>query len=116
MAPAPERTRVFLSYGRADAADLAGRLRAGLEARGDDVWQDTGRARAGQAWARAIRDALADARAFVALLSPHAVRDGGVCANELQQALDNRLPIVPVMALPCPRPLLINDLHYLDAT
>src|SRR5438552_3284219 len=35
------RTRLFLSYGRKDAAALADRLRADLEARGFEVWQDS---------------------------------------------------------------------------
>ncbi|HQX53564.1 MAG TPA: hypothetical protein PLY87_22360 [Planctomycetaceae bacterium] len=36
----PKKTRLFLSYGRRDAAELASRLRIDLEKIGSEVWQD----------------------------------------------------------------------------
>ena len=125
MSP-PVRPRVFLSYGTRDASALAGEARAHLDANGFDVWQDTERIRPGHAWGEAeIRDAIHQSAAVVALLSPHATREAAsspdrvtsVCINELYEAkYFAKLPIVPVMAVMCRVPFLVNELHYLDLT
>jgi WD40 repeat protein len=126
-APRP-RARVFLSYGRRDAKALADRLRADLEARGYDVWQDTERIRSGKQWDQQIEEGLRDAQVFVALLSPHAMRQTGqqgnpddldsVCLDEISFARFARppKPIVPVMAVPCESPFCIYRLEYIDLT
>ena len=46
---------IFLSYGRADATDLALRIRDSLIAAGHDVWQDSQRIRAAEEWKMALR-------------------------------------------------------------
>jgi WD40 repeat protein len=126
--PADRRPRVFLSYGRRDARELADRLRADLEARGYDVWQDTERLRSGGDWNQTIADALRDTQVLVALLSPHAVRQTGgqgnpddldsVCLDELSFARFSKppKPVVPVMAVPCEPPFCIYRLDYIDLT
>jgi hypothetical protein len=122
--PAP-KARLFLSYGRSDAKDLADRLKADLEARGFKVWQDTHRIRKGKEWEQEIVDGLRSTQLVIALLSPHAVRkatdpdntgsDDSVCLDELSFArFDCKVPIVPVMAIPCPPPFIIFRLDYLD--
>ena len=68
------KTRLFLSYGRRDAAELANRLRADLEKLGYGVWQDTREIRAGKEWEEQIADGLRSTQVVIALLSPHAVR------------------------------------------
>ena len=72
--PSLPRARLFLSYGRRDAAELAGRLRADLEALGYEVWQDTRQIRPGKGWEQEIQDGLRSTQVVIALLSPHAVR------------------------------------------
>jgi WD40 repeat protein len=122
------RARVFLSYGRRDAKPLADRLRADLETRGYDVWQDTERLRSGKDWNQQIEHALRDTQVMVALLSPHSVRQTGVrdnpddldsvCLDELSFARFSRppKPVVPVMAVPCEPPFCIYRLDYIDLT
>jgi len=92
----PPRTRLFLSYGRADAKELADRLRADLESRDYEVWLDTKRIRGGTVWSEEIEDGLRSTQIAIALLSPHAVRKTGdphnpdaadsVCLDELSFA------------------------------
>jgi WD40 repeat protein len=118
--------RLFLSYGRRDAAELADRLRADLEARGYEVWQDTRQIRSGREWELEIEDGLRNAQLLVALLSPHAVRRAGgphspddldsVCLDEISFARFRRppKPIVPVLAAPCEPPFSIFRLDYVD--
>jgi hypothetical protein len=119
------RRRLFLSYGHRDAMDLALRLRTGLEAAGYSVWQDEQRIRAGRAWTDEIRQGLRESDLVIALLSPHAVRRRGwdtspddqdsVCLDEVEYAIDAcRIPVLPVMAVPCEPPFRIYRLQYLD--
>ena len=68
------KTRLFLSYGRRDAAELANRLNVDLEALGYEVWRDTREIRAGKEWEEKISDGLRSTQVVIALLSPHAVR------------------------------------------
>jgi WD40 repeat protein len=120
------RARLFLSYGRRDAKDLADRLRRDLEARGYDVWQDTERIRSGKEWQEEIQDGLRSTQLMIALLSPHSVRTTGavnnpddldsVCLDEITFARFARppKPVVPVMAVPCEPPFCIYRLQYID--
>jgi len=122
------KARLFLSYGRRDAQDLADRLRADLEAQGYEVWQDTRRIRAGTAWEQAVRNGIRDAQVLLAVLSPHAVRvtaDPGnadvldsVCLDEISFARFSQppKPVVPVMVIPCEPPFCIFRLDYVDLT
>ena len=127
VAPATgPRARLFLSYGRRDATDLANRLREDLEKHGYQVWQDTREIRASAEWELQIRDGLRSTQLVAALLSPHAVRrasdpaspDGieSVCLDEISYARFGRppRPIVPVMAVPCEPPFCIFRLDYVD--
>jgi WD40 repeat protein len=119
------KARLFLSYGRRDAAELAERMEADLAALGYEVWRDTRQIRAGRAWDQEIQDGLRSARLVVALLSPHAVRVAcnpdnpdkidGVCLDELSFArFACKVPIVPVMAVRCDPPFVVFRLDYVD--
>ncbi|NBV86964.1 MAG: TIR domain-containing protein, partial [Verrucomicrobia bacterium] len=57
-APSEERTKVFLSYGRRDAADIAERLHRDLTAAGFDVWRDTQKIATGSQWLDEIEAGL----------------------------------------------------------
>jgi TIR domain len=52
------RVRLFLSYGRRDAKELADRLKRDLEGRGYEVWQDTREIRSGTEWELEMEDGL----------------------------------------------------------
>ncbi len=116
--------RIFESYGRSDASELAARLRRDLEAHDFEVWQDIDRLHGGALWDEKIREALSNSEAVVAILSPHATRTGAgssdrldsVCLDEIAFARfsDPPRPIVPVMALACEPPLTIYRLHCID--
>lgn len=121
-----KKARLFLSYGRRDAADLANRLRGDLEARGYEVWQDTRRIRSGREWEQEIQDGLRSTQIVVALLSPHAVRVAhdpanldnldSVCLDEISFARFAQPPkrIIPIMARTCQPPFCIFRLDYVD--
>jgi hypothetical protein len=120
--------RLFLSYVRRDAADLANLLRADLEKLGYEVWQDTRQIRAGREWEDQIVDGLRSTQVVIALLSPHAVRRStdpnssdnvdSVCLDELTFARFTTppTPIVPVMAIPCEPPFQLFRLDYVTMT
>jgi WD40 repeat protein len=112
--PAPPR-RIFLSYGRADAEELALRLQHDLEERGHEVWLDTQRIRGGVSWEEQIEQAILNSDVVVSLLTPHAVRrPGGVCLDEISMARYNNRHIVPVMVIDCRPPLGIYRLDWVD--
>jgi RNA polymerase sigma factor (sigma-70 family) len=106
--------RVFISYGTADAQHVATWLHGRLAARGYQVWRDQAELRDGEDWAERIEQELCGADAVVALLSPHAVRSGGECRNEIGLAKDQRKTIVPVMVRRCEPPLRIYELQRID--
>lgn len=124
----PSGIRLFLSYGRRDAAQLADRLRGDLENLGYEVWQDTREIRAGREWEEQIVDGLRSTQVVIALLSPHAVRRASdpnspdnvdsVCLDELTFArfATPPTPIVPVMAIPCEPPFPVFRLDYVSMT
>ena len=67
-------TKLFLIYGRKDAAGLADRLRVDLEKLSYEFWQDTREIRAGREWEDQIVDWLRGTQVVIALLSHHALR------------------------------------------
>jgi hypothetical protein len=67
-----EKKKLFLSYGRSDATEVAQRLRRNLSDRFDG-WIDSQEIDAGAAWEPAIQFGLRECDAVVVLLSPHAV-------------------------------------------
>jgi WD40 repeat protein len=123
--PSASRARLFLSYGRKDAGELADRLEQDLSLHGYEVWRDTRKIRSGKAWEEEIVDGLRSTQLVVALLSPLAVRIRGdeenpddsdsVCLDELSFArFECKIPIVPVMAVECRSPFVIFRLDYVE--
>jgi len=107
--------RLFISYGRGDAEDLALRLADDLTHAGHDVWFDRNEIKAGRAWEAEIETGILRSDAVIALLSPHAVRrPDGVCLDEISLARYNGRRIIPAMVLPCRPPLGIYRLDRID--
>ena len=116
--------RLFLSYGRRDAAEFAGWLHRDLTAAGYQVFFDTHSLKAGQGWEAELERSLDAAQALVAVLSPHAVRRAGdagnvdgmdsICLSEITRAREAMKPIFPVMVEKCDPPLSINQVQYID--
>jgi hypothetical protein len=115
---APEsKVRLFLSYSRADAEELAERLEADLSLLGFDVWRDQRQIRAGKEWEDEIVAGLRTSQLVVAVLTPHAVREKSVCQEELAFARYRcKLPIVQAMAERCEPPFVIFRLDYINLT
>ena len=121
-----KKRRIFLSYGRLDASDLAAKLKADLESAGYEVWQDTNMIRAGKSWEQEILEGLKTTDLMIAVLSPHAVRTAetsnnpdsidSVCLDEISFARFSKpsTPIIPVMAIACEPPFCIFRLDYID--
>jgi WD40 repeat protein len=120
------KVRLFLSYGRRDAKDLADRLSIDLTNRGYEVWQDTHEIDSGASWQHEVVDGLRSSQVVVALMTPNSVRMAGscdhpdntdsVCLGEIAYALFRMppRPVVPVMARTCEPPLAIFHLDYVD--
>ncbi len=120
--------KIFLSYGRHDAQELAEKLAVDLASQKHEVWLDTRRILPGESWQHEITDGLRSAQLVIYLMSPHSVRtrhspestDGldSVCLGEIAYALFNPPPrsIVPVMAAPCEPPLAIYHLDFVELT
>ena len=112
-----EKARLFLSYGRADAEELAERLEADLSLLGFEAWRDRRKIRSGKEWDDQIEAGLRTSQLVVAVLTPHAVREESVCRDELAFArFACKLPIVPALAEPCEPPFVIFRLDYIDLT
>ncbi len=111
--------RIFISYGRDQYAPLAARLAADLAACGCEVWYDQ-QLHTGQAWARLIQkqlnwaaEAPADGR-LIYLLTRHSTREDSFCLQELQHALDHRVPVYPLLVEDCDIPIEIYGKQRLD--
>lgn len=115
------RPKIFLSYGRKDALEIAQRLSRDLEAVGFEVWIDVKKIGSGSLWQREIETGLREAQVVVSLLSPHAVRRAGdsdpmdsICLDEIAFARTGSppTPVVPAMVAPCEPPFIIYRLDY----
>jgi hypothetical protein len=72
------KLKIFLSYGHDGNEELVRRIRAGLEARGHDVWFDKSEIKFGDDWRRSITDGIAASNRVLSFLSKHSTRDPGV--------------------------------------
>jgi tetratricopeptide (TPR) repeat protein len=82
--------KIFFSYPHDSNAPLVERIKADLEARGHEVWYDADQIKSGDDWRNAITRGILDSQQVVAFLSKHAVRDPGVCLNEIAIALADK--------------------------
>jgi WD40 repeat protein len=118
------KPKVFLSYGRKDALEVAQRLESDLVAAGYEVWMDVKKIGSGSQWQQEIEEGLRQSHVVVSLLSPHAVRKVGedvmdsVCLDELTFARTSSppTPVVPAMVVPCEPPFIIYRLDYVHLT
>ena len=113
--------RIFLSYGRDEYAEYAGRIKADLEARGHEVWFDADRLVPGADFEIGIENGFEWAAAgsrgpcLVLLMTPHSVRrPDGYCLNEIARAVSSSWRILPVMLVWCEPPLSICRIQWLD--
>ncbi|MCX5674742.1 MAG: TIR domain-containing protein, partial [Planctomycetota bacterium] len=108
--------RIFISYGRKDAADFAVKLAAWLRSQGIEPWLDVENGiPIGAPFDIRIEVGISGSDMLVALLSPWSLRPEGFCRNELLFAQWQSKPIIPVrIADVCP-PIQIISLNFIDA-
>jgi hypothetical protein len=109
----PPRQRIFVSYARKDAAELAVHLREGLKLE-YDVWLDTARIEGGASWTVEIEKAINNCDVFLALLTPGSyVSD--ICRAEQLRALRRGKRVIPLLAAAgADRPLHLETSNYRD--
>ncbi len=103
---------VFVSYSR-DDRKTAQQFATGLEREGFGVWWDQA-IHAGEAFDRAIEQALVESQAVVVLWSRRSVESDWVRAEATQARATRRL--VPVTIEPCKRPVIFEPIHTADLT
>ena len=110
--------KVFLSYAHADTTALVERLEADLRAAGHDPWCDNAKIKFTDDWRAEIIKGLHDTDLVLAVLSPNAVREHGVCLDEI--AIAQRVKpgaIATILAAPeadTAVPASIGNLQWLD--
>jgi hypothetical protein len=109
-------TNIFISYGRADARDLAMRMRDDLQAVGYSVWLDLNELPGGANWSQDIEEAIEYCHVMIAVMSPHSYNSQW-CRAEQLRAIRKGKRIIPLMAVPGAEvPLHLEHLNYLNFT
>lgn len=112
----PPTPKIFLSYAREDARDIALRLHEDLTAAGHDAWLDLSEIGAGASWSRDIELAIEAAEVVLVLLT-NGSYVSEICRAEQQRALRKGKRVIPLMVQPdADRPLYLENLNYLDFT
>lgn len=108
-------SKIFLSYGHDEYADIARRLKQDLEALGFEVWMDEDGIRPTNDWQIAIELGIEKTHSVIALMTPHSMRrPDGVCLDELAYARFKGKNIIPIMVNFVEPPLCISRLQWLD--
>jgi hypothetical protein len=105
---------IFISYAHKDQS-FVHHLATQLKSRGAPIWLDQWDIPAGANWNQSIDSALYGCGQFLIVLSPAAVASSQV-QGELQMALDEHKPIVPVLHQACQVPRLLRSIQYVDFT
>lgn len=90
---APNAKRIFFSYGHDSNRELVLLFKEALEERGHEVWFDAKDIGVWDDWKGRITRGIDNSQMAIAFMSKHALRDPGVCRNEIAIAL-NRFGIV----------------------
>ncbi|PJF23271.1 MAG: hypothetical protein CUN56_01795 [Phototrophicales bacterium] len=107
-------TKIFISYAREDAREIALKLRDDLQAAGHTVWLDTSDIAAGASWSREIELAIEDCTMILALLST-ASYVSEICRAEQLRGLRKNKRVIPILLEPdVDRPLYLENLNYFD--
>jgi hypothetical protein len=110
--------KVFLSYGHDGNTDLVLRIKRDLEAAGHHPWIDQAGIKTGDDWRRSILDGLVDTDWTLAFLSRHAVRESGVCLDEIALAMGMRHGnLATILAEPedeVQAPVSVSHIQWLD--
>src|SRR4051812_48388456 len=97
--PAEEAARVFISYARKDANDLAQQLHGDLAEAGLQPWLDIVYIPSGAGWARSIEQGVDACDLALILLTPRSF-ESNFCRAELYRARRKDKRIIPILAQP----------------
>jgi hypothetical protein len=106
--------KLFLSYARPDS-DFALRLARDLRASGVNVWVDQLDIRPGDAWDRAVEDALKVCSGVLVVLSPTSINSRSVM-DEVSYALEENKRVIPILYRATPIPFRLRRLQHADFT
>lgn len=93
----PGHPRIFVSYARRDASELALRLQKDLSGAGFEVWLDTQRIEGGSSWTVEIEKAIDWAQVVLALPTPGSYTSE-ICRAEQLRSLRTGKCVIPVLA------------------
>lgn len=105
--------RVFIWYVRKDARDVAQELYEKLAEIGLNPWLDAQSIRGGSDWHQEISNALDAADAFIVLMTP-GVHESKWFKPELQLALEQKIPILPLLVQDTELPTELKTISYID--
>lgn len=116
MSEAKAAVKIFISYARVDARDIAIRLRDDLRAVGYDTWLDLSEIEGGSSWSREIEEAIEHCDLGLALLSQGSYVSE-ICRAEQLRVIRKGKRIIPLLVQPdAEPPLHLEHLNYLDFT
>ena len=90
--------KLFLSYGH-DSCEIAEKIKDYLNDHDYDVWIDSSQIPSGKDWREKITQGIHESDQVVSLVSKHAMRENGVCLDELRIALCLRRSCVQTVLL-----------------
>lgn len=106
--------RIFISYAREDARELALTLRDDLQSVGHTAWLDLSEIAGGANWSEAIEEAIEHCDTALTLLS-HASYHSQYCRAEQLRALRKGKRVIPILVQRGAEiPLHLEHLNYLD--
>ncbi|MEO1166415.1 MAG: protein kinase, partial [Chloroflexota bacterium] len=106
-----EPSSIFVSYSR-DDEDFAQKLSRDLRSAGHTVWLDKSDIRGGEEWIKSITSGIANAYAFISIMSDSAQESRWV-QREFLQAEEDGKPIFPVTASETNIPIYMKERHVL---
>jgi len=106
--------RLFVSYARKDARELADRVAAGVSPH--EVWLDRQEIWAGQTWWREIAQNIDGSDIFLAILTV-GYNESEVCGMELTQAFEEKKRRIPLLVHPkAEMPFLLRGVQWIPFT
>jgi TIR domain len=109
-----ENMLAVVSYSRVDE-EVALRMVKKLRDAGANVWIDQLNIFKGKPWDDSIQMAIRNASDMIVLLSATSVASPNV-KDEIAEAFDNKIRIIPVLISHCRMPLRLKRMQYIDAT
>lgn len=108
---------IFFSYAHDDNRELVEIFKGDLEKRGHRIWFDAKDIGTWDDWKGSITRGIDSSNMMVAFMSRHALRDPGVCRNEISLGLNRFGTVYPVVleaALENDIPLTLRELQWPD--